>query len=255
MPNKKKTVQQREQELAQKIMDDVNAGMDARFARFEQLFDRLAPPEAPVRPPLPPPDPAVTRSQKRAADQLPHTSPVPKAPRVSKPAAHNDLHELAHSSLNDSSNDTECRPSETPAMLQRQSKQATPFHPEERFAERPAAPRFAESLPASNVNTRHSNVLPDPIPRQKAYDNNNNYGTDTGITNSWAAWSTAHQNSAPSTLRLPTSTRDITYEEPLTTKSSKSWPTPFILWAKVIPNPTISLLNTFHVVLKRLKLL
>lgn len=70
MPNERKTVQEREQELAQRIMQDVNEGMDARFARFEQLLGRLppAPEERPARV-IPPPEPAVTRSKKRAADQ------------------------------------------------------------------------------------------------------------------------------------------------------------------------------------------
>lgn len=35
MPNKRKSVLQREQELAQRIMEEVNAGIDARFEKFE----------------------------------------------------------------------------------------------------------------------------------------------------------------------------------------------------------------------------
>lgn len=82
MPNRKKTVLQREEELAKKIMEDVNAGIDARLERFERMMERFAPtPEAPV---IPPPEPAVMRSKKRTADLL--QPEEEETPTLSKPA-------------------------------------------------------------------------------------------------------------------------------------------------------------------------
>lgn len=42
MPKKKKTVLQREEDLAQRIMHEVNAGIKARFEKFERVMERMA---------------------------------------------------------------------------------------------------------------------------------------------------------------------------------------------------------------------
>lgn len=195
MPNKRKTVQQREEELAQRIMEDVNTGMDARFARFEELFERLAPtPTAPARVQLPPIEPVVTRSKKRAAEQDPQPASAPRPAKVSKQTPKETFQRVSHSTSDDNSPSVEPQPTQTPGLVRRQSSLATPRHPANSFAERPA-PEWVHDLPDSG---------PQPDVRSSSQANRG-----TGISNTWAAWTTAHNNPAS----LPTSTHDLSCDD------------------------------------------
>lgn len=199
MPNKKKTVQQREEELAQRIMDDVNSGMDARFARFEQLFERLAPPpEAPAQRHIPPAEPAVTRSKKRTADALSSPTEPPTPAKVSRKPAKKPSNQTSHSTFDDNCDSSEPRPSRTPARSTRQSPQAPPRHPINSFAECPAT--------RSDVNRRDPRAGAD---FHQTYQRNK----EPGISNTWAAWSTAHDGSDRPTSHLPVSTHNIPYDD------------------------------------------
>lgn len=220
MPNKRKTVQEREQELAQRIMNDVNAGMDARFARFEHLFDRLAPPaQSPQPRQLPPAEPAVTRSKKRAADQVSQEeAESPKASKSAKSGRHNDNF---HTTSRDIPEPTLPRPARTPNSTARQSAQATPRHPSADFAEQPRfaeQPGFAEhtSIPTTckqpgqpwRSTTPHltcHQAEPPLYARPQA---------ETGTSDTWTAWSTAHEGRDAYFRRapLPTSTHDLSYD-------------------------------------------
>lgn len=205
MPNKRKTVQEREQELAQRIMEDVNAGMDARFARFEHLFERLAPPpEEPAVRQIPPPDPAVTRSKKRAADQQPQ--PGSPSPKVSRSATNNQNRSNIHSTSRGNHELAQPQSEQTPARPTRQSLQATPRHPLDGFAEQARSADqqgFAEQgIPASHRQQsdplRPSTTLRPPR-------------VQTSVSDSWAAWSSAHNQHEPSSRyhSLPTSVHEV----------------------------------------------
>lgn len=141
-------------------MQDVNEGMDARFARFEELLGRL--PIAPEEPParvIPPPDPPVTRSKKRAADQVVQLEPP--SPKVSKSARNDKNQATSHSTSCDSSQVNHSVPAQMPANQASQSRQATPRHPSPRFAEQPSFAeqgRHHQNCQQTDTSGRHSSV-------------------------------------------------------------------------------------------------
>lgn len=219
MPNKRKTVQQREQELAQRIMDDVNAGMDACFQRFEQLMERFATPTeepAPQETPVPP----VTRSKKRSADQM--QQPDSPTPKVSKSHKKSKPRTATHSSSPDSDDSVEIDLGQTPWNVRRQLAQAPPRHPLGRFAE---FTQSATLLPAPD-RPKCKQTSADQVmgpwfgsSTNKTVRTTNPRDVQTparGINDAWAAWHPAHKPfpSTSNTKRtLPTSTRDAGYDE------------------------------------------
>lgn len=68
-------MKQRKEELAQRIMDDVNQGINARFDRFELALERLSANPAPAPRQISPARPAVARSKKRLAGTSPSNDP------------------------------------------------------------------------------------------------------------------------------------------------------------------------------------
>lgn len=208
MPNKKKTVKQREEELAQRILDDVNSGIDARFECFERLMDCSAP--APVEADtVTTPEPAVTRSKKRSDDQTQQQGPP--SPKVSKSAKKTNPRTSFHYTINVNDDSVEVDLNQTPWNVQRQSAQARPRHPSTCFAEQNQATTwFPAQDPATSADTRS---------KQTSARRNND---------AWAAWTTAHESfNVPSRpqgrvlpptsppLRFPTSTNDVRFDETL----------------------------------------
>lgn len=173
--------------------------MDARFARFEQLFDRLAPqPEQPPARVIPPPEPAVTQSKKRAADQLiEEGSPSPK---VSKSTKNNNSRAISHTASLDNHEPEQAQQPQTLARPARHSTQATPRHTSARFAEQPAPP----------PQCQQTGQLRAPLPQHPRFSQR-----DTGASDTWAAWSAAYE-CQDSTFRkpsLPTSAQDLPYDD------------------------------------------
>lgn len=202
----KKTVQQREQELAQKIMNDVNAGMDERFARFEQLMERFAAPTE-TQPPVVQhvPVKAVTRSDKRKADNQQETDAP--AQKVSKPApkrANQPQKQTFHTAFNDHDDCTLAGTEQTLRDAPRHSTQATPRHPSNRFAETgPGCSARAPLVVDQQTDHRYNDPRPSAPP------------STSGINDAWAAWSTAHERLPPyvNNTRLPTSTQELQYND------------------------------------------
>lgn len=194
--------------MAQRIMEEVNEGFNARFDRFEQALKRLTTNSAPAPRQISPPRSAVTRSQKRSMDS---TTPNPSLPRkVSKTSTQSVSSVNSHSSSYD--NDVNHEPvfGRTPVTSQRQSQQATPHHPSGCFADNTSR-SFAENSSQAGQDNRHSAVT--FLEKEHSSDSRSSAYSkpDTGISSSWAAWSTAHQNRPSSTTMapiLPTSTHD-----------------------------------------------
>lgn len=89
-----------------------------------------------------------------------------------------------------------------------QSIQATPLHPSGRFAE-PDGRRPGTSRQDPDVNIR-------TFVHQKNHNTILDHTNETGISNTWAAWATAHQNPALATsaaASLPLSAQDASYNE------------------------------------------
>lgn len=196
MPNKKKTVLQREEELAQRIMQEVNAGIEARFEKFERVMERMAGPADQQSPPR------SSNNNKRPAEQTTHEgSPVHKVSKTNDSENFN-----AYSQSNISSNNAVpvVDLAETPGVPARQSQQAPPRHPINSFAE-------LENDPASAARhvSMSTNNLPRPLPTPRASHSSND---------AWSAWSTAHslRSSNPNPRgHLPTSTHEVSYNQAL----------------------------------------
>lgn len=213
----KKTVQQREEELAQKIMDDVNAGMDERFAKFERLMERFAGAAEDAAPEVQHvPVKAVTRSDKRKADsQDPEGTPTPK---VSKAAPKRAKNVTFHSASNSNDVVNLVGVEQTPGPRPRQSQQATPLHPSPCFAEPPPVPNYrVPAATAGFVDQQTSAAHREHLPPTAA-------AGLSGKNDSWPPWSTTYDrqpsvpyNRQPSTtsntFTLPTSTHDLVYNE------------------------------------------
>lgn len=197
MPNKKKTVLQREEELAQRIMEEVNTGIEARFEKFERIMERMAAVAAP-----PSPDNTEPRNTKRPADQTPSQEAPPQ--KVSRTIPNIDSQPPSHSALSTIDHVPDVDPEQTLGSSQRQSQQATPRHPNVRFAEpwNAAAHVSNHNQMSTNHGTRAG------APRQ----------ANTDVSDSWQAWSTAHNTTSLSNNRqggLPTSTHDTVYTDSL----------------------------------------
>lgn len=196
MPNKKKTVLQREEELAQRIMHEVNAGIEAGFEKFERIMERMAGPADQQSSPS-----HTDTNNKRTADHLQHDESL--ARKVSKSTNNDNFRTLSHSTLPTNEAVPVVDLAGTPGDTLRQSTQATPSHPSECFAEqtRPTAGPRHVAMSTNNTGTRPAHSY-----HQRAANN------DT-----WAAWSTAH-SLRPSTSgfnHLPTATHEVTYNDAL----------------------------------------
>lgn len=197
MPNKKKTVLQREEELAQRIMNEVNAGIEARFEKFERVNERMAG--------IPDQQPSPSQSaenNKRPADQTPpEDSPARK---VSKTNHCSTSRSNFHSTSNNHNSGPVVELDGTPGDTQRQSEQATPRHPVDYFAEQAAGP---------SGYTRHVDVSTNKGPRPGACALPN-----PSKNNAWAAWTAAHSLGSANNTRfgpLPTSTHEVPYNNAL----------------------------------------
>lgn len=97
MPNKKKTVLQREEELAQRIMQEVNAGIEAKFKKFERVMERMAAitDQQPSTEPL-------HENNKRQAEQTAHDDSPPR--KVSKTNSCENSRSILHSTFPNNDN-------------------------------------------------------------------------------------------------------------------------------------------------------
>lgn len=189
MPPKKKTVQQREEELAQRIMNDVNAGMDARFQRFEQLMERFAPPA-----PAHPRDAALHPNNKRKNN---HTNQDGISdPKVSRLDSDDDLEISFRTPSCDNDFNDDMNPNHTPSHSGHHTRQGTRRHPSECFAEplHMSTNTAERDLQGTTTSRSHRPV--------------------SANTESWAAWATAHPTSMkPRRGFLPTSTHEATLDD------------------------------------------
>lgn len=198
MPNKKKTVLQREEELAQRIMLEVNAGIEARFEKFERVMERMA--GAAEHQPSPP---RAGSNNKRTADDDPQGTPPPN--KVSKPNNSNPSLAYSHSTLSNNETVPVVDLAGTPGDSVRQSAQAPPRHPSDCFAEQP------HSLPPPSLHVAMSTNTCGTRPTQPV-------GFSSANNDSWAAWSAAHTASSANNLRpahLPTSTHEVVHNDAL----------------------------------------
>lgn len=175
MPNKKKTVLQREQELAERIMQQVNQGIDDCFENFKRIMERMASASDQNSPTTRP-----GTSKKRPGEQdSPEDSPAPK---VSKTVKNQDSNPSSHSSFSAVAARAEPSQAQTPAPLTRQSEQATPSHP---------ADCFAEPWNAVNRFQDRAQTITNPDFRPP-----HAHHPSRGISDLWAAWSTAHNTNS-----------------------------------------------------------
>lgn len=197
MPNKKKTVLQREEELAQRIMNEVNAGIESRFEKFERIMERMAGP--PDQHPSPT---SSTRTNKRPAEHT--TQDDSPQQKVSKPNPRDDSRSDFHSTLSNNDTVPVVDLDGTPGDTLRQSHQAPPRQPIVSFAEPASAPAAA---------VRHVEMSTNKGPRPPPFSHSYQHSND-----SWAAWKTAHSLRSGDNYRygsLPTSTHDVPHDETL----------------------------------------
>lgn len=186
-----KTVQQREQEWAERITADINAGIEQRFGKLEQAMERIT---AAVTNHATHDQPANTNSQKRPNDQ--EQSEGPSAKRVSTEDQLGSYNAMSHSSFSGPSSTAQgpFGVEQTPLRTQPEPHLSR-CHPSGRFAELNQGHDLSD-----NVN-KHGGAHA----RASASDNL-----------PWAAWSTAQQLGSqrpPNTGNRPTSLQDPVYND------------------------------------------